>query len=151
MKWNELFNDLNEPSDSQIKGFVDTPLWDDLGEHLQQTYKIQPKLSYSNCSMDNGIWKGWNVKYKKGGKALCTLYPQQGYFLALMPVGLSQINEVELLMPLCSEYTQRLFEQTPSHHLGKSLAFEVKNENTLADIKKLMVIRAESMKKGKPK
>jgi hypothetical protein len=28
--------------------------------------------------------KGWNVKYRKGGRALCTLYPMSGFFLALV-------------------------------------------------------------------
>ena len=48
---------------------------------------VKPILSYSNCAMDKGIWKGWNVKYKKSGKALCTLYPKQGYFQALVVIG----------------------------------------------------------------
>ena len=61
--------------------------------------------------MDGGYWKGWNVKYKKSGKSLCTLYPKQGYILALMPVGLREMNEAELLMPSCTQYTRTLFEQ----------------------------------------
>lgn len=68
MLWNELFNDGHEPSNNQIKEYVDTPLWDDLADYLQQTYNVKPKLFYSSCSMDKGFWKGWNVKYKKVGK-----------------------------------------------------------------------------------
>lgn len=142
MQWSELWDAEHEPSGSQTKEFVATPLWDALDNHLQHNYKVKPKLFYSGCSMDKGIWKGWNVKYKKSGKALCTLYPKQGYFLALVPVGLREMNEVELLMPLCTEYTQNLYQQTISGHHGKSLAFDVRNNSILDDMKKLIALRA---------
>lgn len=141
MQWSELFHDGHAPLVNQIKDFVDTPLWDELANYLLQTYNVKPKLFYSRCSMDKGLWKGWNVKYKKNGKSLCTLYPKQGYFLSLVPIGLREMNEAELLMPLCTEYTQKLYKQTISGHNGKSLAFEVKNENILIDMKKLTALR----------
>jgi len=144
MQWSELFNVEHEPSDSQIKEFVDIPLWDDLANYLQQTYNVKPKLFYSCCSMQMGLWKGWNIKYKKSGKSLCTLYPKQGYFISLVPIGLREMNEAELQISQCTEYTQNLFNQTITGHNGKSLAFDVKNENILHDVKKLIALRATS-------
>ncbi|MCL2689621.1 MAG: DUF3788 domain-containing protein, partial [Chitinispirillia bacterium] len=139
----------HKPSDSQIKEFVDTPLLNDLDNHLQQTYKVQPKLFYSNCSMDKGMWKGWNVKYKKSGKSLCTIYPKQGYFLLLMPIGLREMNAAELLTSLCtdnySDYTKNLFEQAVVGHFGKMLAFDVTSEDILHDVKNLIAIRVKLM------
>ena len=147
MQWNELFDATREPSNSQIEEFVGTPLWDSLDAYLRETYKVQPKASYSNCAMDQGIWRGWNVKYKKSGKALCTLYPKQGYFLALMSFGARELNEVELVMPLCTVYTQSLFAQAvPWYNGNKSLALEVTEEGILNDMKKLIAIRIEAMK-----
>jgi hypothetical protein len=65
MLWNELFDKEHEPSSEQIADFVDSPLWVDLADYLEQTYKAKPKASYRGCAMDGGIWKGWNIKYKK--------------------------------------------------------------------------------------
>lgn len=144
MQWNESFKIGHEPSHTQISEFVNTPLWEDLENYLQQTYNIKPRSFYSGCSMQNGLWKGWNVKYKKLGKSLCTLYPKQGYFLALVPIELREMNEAELLMPLCTEYTRNLYQQTISGHNGKSLAFEVKHESILHDMKKLITLRVPS-------
>jgi len=141
MQWSEQFNAEHEPSASQINAFVNTPLWDDLVNHLQQTYHVNPKLSYSSCAMQDGFWKGWNIKYKKSGQSLCTLYPKQGYFAALMPIGLRQMNDAELLMPTCTEYTQNLFAQTVLGHNGKSLAFDIKSTQVLDDLKKLITLR----------
>jgi len=144
MQWHELFDAENEPSETQIREFVDTPLFGGLDDYLRREYKVKPKLAYSNCSMDKGMWKGWNVKYKKSGKSLCTLYPKKGYILALLPIGVREMSEAELLMPLCTEYTQNLFNGTACGHSGKSLAFEVKDEKVLGDMKGLIAIRAKS-------
>lgn len=141
MLWSELFNSGHEPLDNEIRGFVHTPLWDNLADHLQQAYNAKPKLFYSCCSMDKGFWKGWNVKYKKSGKALCTLYPKQGYFIALVNVGVKEAPEADLLIPLCDEYTQDLYFQTKSGTSGKSLAINVTNENILCDVKELIALR----------
>lgn len=146
MQWSELYDDGQEPQDTQIKEFVDTPLWDDLANYLQQTYKAQPKLFYSNCSMDKGFWKGWNVKYKKSGKALCTLYPKQGYFVALMAVGAKEMAGAELLIPLCDAYTQNVYSRTESGATGKSLPLEVKSESILHDVKNFIALRAAPAK-----
>ena len=143
-QWHEMWDSQHEPSNAQVKEYVGTPLWDDLGDYLQQTYSVKPKLSYSNCAMDKGMWKGWNVKYKKSGKSLCTLYPKQGYILSLVPVGVRGIGEAELMMPLCTEYTQNLFKQTACGHTGKSLAFEVRDEGVLQDMKRFIELRAKS-------
>ncbi|MCL1914774.1 MAG: DUF3788 domain-containing protein [Eubacteriaceae bacterium] len=120
-----LFDKNDEPASQQITEFVSSSLWDNLENYLQQTHKSKPKAAYSACLLDGGNWEGWNVKYKKSGKALCTLYPKQGYFSALIPVGLKEINDVELLLPSCSEYTRDLFNNTRLGHAGKSLAVEV--------------------------
>jgi AraC family transcriptional regulator len=141
IKWYELYNADNLPTDNQVNEFVGAQIWIELGNYLQQTLKVKMKLTYSNCSMNDGIWKGWNVKYTKGGKALCTLYPKRGYFLSLVPIGLKEMDEAEAIVSTCSEYTQSLFARTPIGHTGKSLAFEVRNETILEDLKKLVSIR----------
>jgi len=94
--------------------------------------------------MDKGFWKGWNVKYKKGCKALCTLYPKQGYFMILIPVSAKDIVEADLLIPLCDEYIQNLYNTTKAGKTGKSLAVEVKSENILRDVKNLVALRIKS-------
>ena len=142
MLWSELFGSEQQPSENQIVEFVDTNLWVYLGNHLQQTYNVSPKMFYSCCSMDKGFWKGWNIKYKKSGKSLCTLYPKQGCFVTLVPVGAKEAAEAELLIPLCDKYTQDLYSQTKSGINGKSLALNVTSKNILRDVKELIALRA---------
>jgi AraC family transcriptional regulator len=96
--------------------------------------------------MQKGFWKGWNVKYKKGGKSLCTLYPKQGYFISLVVVGAKESAEAEMLIPMCDEYTQELYSQTTFATGGKWLMIEVRNENILRDVITLIALRAGAPK-----
>ena len=143
MLWNETFDREHEPSENQIKEFINTQLHEDLDGYLRQTYKVKPKPAYSNCNMDGGLWKGWNVKYKKNGKSLCTLYPKQGYLHLLLQVGAREMTEAELLMPTCTEYTQELFKRSGTNET-KSLGFEIRDKAVLHDVMGLIVIRAKT-------
>ena len=143
MLWYELFDREHEPSEAQINGFVNTPLLSELDGYLRETYKVKPKLSYSGCGMDGGAWKGWNIKYQKSGKSLCTVYPKQGYLQLLVTIGARGVNEAELLMPFCTEYVQNLFKQSDFHG-SKYLGIELRDENVLHDVKRLIEIRAKT-------
>ena len=107
----EMFDKEVQPTEAELRDFVETELFADLHNHVCEKYKVKPKMAYSNCAMDNNIWRGWNIKYQKSGKSLCTIYPQQGYFLVLVP--------------------------------GKS--FEVKNVETVGEVKLAIEIRKEEI------
>ena len=137
-----MFTKEHQPSESQIREFVGCPLWEDLDAHLRQEYNVTPKISHSSCAMDSGMWKGWNVKYQKSGKALCTLYPKQGYIQSLVPVSLQDLGEAELMLPTFTAYTQDLFTQSATGRNGKSLAFMVEDQGVLQDMKNIVALRA---------
>jgi hypothetical protein len=79
-------------------------IWDELVLYIEETYKAKQHLDYSKCSAQ----PGWNVKYKKSSKSLCTLYPMPNYFIALIVVGTKEEYEVELAMEagVFSEYVK---------------------------------------------
>ena len=85
--------------------------------------------------------QGWNVKYKKKGKSLCTLYPMEGYFIALVVVGSRELTEAELLMPLCSSYVQAVFQDTKIGNGQKWLMLDVRDRETMGDIFSLIKLR----------
>ena len=143
MQWSELYDREHEPTESQVSEYINSPLFSELDSYLRQTYKIKPKLAYSGCAMDGGMWKGWNIKYKKSSKSICTLYPKQGYILILLAIGSREMNEAELLMPSCTEYTQKLFEVKEVNG-AKYLGFEVRDDNVLQDVKNLADIRVKT-------
>ena len=138
MEWSEMYKQDKLPDLEDIGGFINSALWEDLNGWLKATFGASPKTAYSKCAAQ----PGWNVKYQKGGKSLCTLYPMPGYFIALVVIGNKEMTETELLAPALSEYTKNLFQSTRFSCGGKWLMLYVKNAEILNDVKKLIDIRA---------
>lgn len=139
MKWSELYATNNPPSLDDISNYVNTELWQRLNSYLQVTYRIQPKLSYSRCSMQ----PGWNIKYQKSGKSLCTLYPLAGYFIALIVIGSKETEETEFMLPSYSEYSQNLYQNTAYSTGGRWLMINVTEPAILDDVINLIQIRVK--------
>ncbi|SHE59297.1 DUF3788 domain-containing protein [Alkalibacter saccharofermentans] len=141
MKWNDKFDSDNVPDIEDIRRFIGDKagLWDDLTDYLRDTYKVRPDFDYSRCSAQ----PGWNIKYKRSGKSLCTIYPMDGYFIALVVVG---NKEEETVKDHCNEglftpYVSELYKATGFSAMGKWLMIKVTNREILEDVKKLVGIR----------
>ncbi len=139
MEWSELFNQNNKPNIDNISAFINNELWNDLYMFIKNNYSVLPKIEYSICSMQ----KGWNIKFKKASKSLCTVYPMEGYFKALVVVGEKELMQTELIMPTCCEYTQHLFREAASSALGRWLMLEVRECAVLQDVISLIQIRVK--------
>ena len=71
------------PSMEEIDEYVNNPAFSQFCSYMKEQYVCKEKIEFSSCS-----WMpGWNIKFKKSGKNLCTLYPNEGYFTALIVVG----------------------------------------------------------------
>ncbi len=137
MKWVTVYGLNKQPNEEDITQFIDSSLWSEIKQFISINYGIQPSYSYSSCSAQ----PGWNVKYRKAGRSLCTLYPMSGYFIALIVIGTKEISETELLLPKLSNYTRELFETTLFSAGGKWLMINVTNQMILEDVKRLIQIR----------
>ena len=134
--WNRL--DPAQPPDiGTVTALVGNPLWDQLLAYLREGYRTEPVIEYSGC----GMAPGWNVKFKKGGRGLCTLYPRQGGFVALVVIGQKEKTEAELALPTFTPYTQDLYRSTKEGMGQRWLMFDVRDAATLADVKRCIAIR----------
>lgn len=137
MEWANLYGADRQPSAADMAAYVASPLWEEINGFLQENYGVEPRYSYSCCPAQ----PGWNVKYQKGGRSLCTLYPMSGFFIALIVIGTKEQTEAELLMPTCGGYTRELFFRTPFSAGGQWLMLAVTDEHTLDDAKRLIQVR----------
>lgn len=85
--------------------------------------------------------QGWNVKYKKAGRTLCTLYPMEGFFIALIVIGERERLEIEFALPLFTEHFVRLYHDTKCGMGQKWLMIRVTDEVILDDVKQCIAIR----------
>lgn len=137
MDWNQLYPKVQTPDLAQISDFVASPLWDALCAHLESRFGVVPKAEHSSCS---GA-PGWNVKYKKSGRALCTLYPNRGFFTCLVSVGSREALEAELLLSTCTAYVRALYWQTNLFNGGRWLMIDVTSPEILMDVQQLIALR----------
>ena len=75
------------PSLEEMGEYVGNPLFSQFCAEVKDRYQCAERIEFSACSME----KGWNVKFKKSGKALCTVYPRESYFTAMGVVGPAQL------------------------------------------------------------
>jgi hypothetical protein len=139
MNWNELYSKGNPPDLSAVSAHVKSPLWEKLCTHLERSYSVSPTVEHSICS---GA-PGWNLKYKKGGRALCTLYPTQGFFTCLVSIGRKEAMEAELLLPTCTDYLKSLYWGAKPFNGGRWLMIEVTSWEILEDVKTLIALRVK--------
>lgn len=141
MSWNNQFPQDKEPSWQDVLSTVGSRsgLWETLTEYIQDTYNVLPTMQYSSCSAQ----PGWNVKYQKKGKAICTLYPEQDHFIVLVVVGSKHEKAVRSLIEQgsCSEYVRDLYYSAKPMAIGRWLMIEVEGSAILEDIKQIIAIR----------
>lgn len=137
MNWNELFSRDNEPTMEQVGEFINNPLWNRLNCILLDDFKVRAKFEYSGCSIP-----GWNLKYKKKGKNLCTIYPQAGYFKILVIGNERNQNELDFFIKTCCEYIQQIYNDTKFFNGGKWLIVDVNDQSTFDDVVGLIKIRS---------
>lgn len=144
MKWSELFNANKVPSYEDIKQYIgeEVAIWSELLIYIEEAYQVQPKMTYSKCAAQ----PGWNIKYQKSGKSLCTLYPMEGYFISLVVVGAKEEEEVEIALETFSPYVEELYRKTSFSCGGRWLMIEVKDKSVLKDIMSLIAIRVKPRK-----
>lgn len=136
-------NGTQKPSLEIISAYVKSPLFERLCKHVETEYQSKPVLEYSRCSMQYG----WNVKYKKAGRTLCTLYPMKGYFIALIVIGDREQTETEWMLPSFTEYLQQLYHETKTGMGQKWLMINVTDDAVLEDVKRCIAIRRGKKKK----
>lgn len=137
MKWEEAFGPENMPDDGAIRAFINSPLWEELQDYLSRAYLAQPKMEYSRCSAQ----PGWNIKYKKKSRSLCTLYPVQGRFIALVVIGAREEPQMLQQMAEYTEYVRELYAAAAAVMGGRWMMVEVTDRDILEDVKRLVACR----------
>ena len=134
-----------KPTLDTLSAYVNNTLWEQLHDYVGSTYHSKPVLEYSKCSMQ----PGWNVKYKKAGRTLCTLYPMEGNFITLIVISQNEQAEIELALPFFTPYLQALYHETKTGMGQKWLMIHVTDEAVLEDVKQCIAIRNNIKKKSR--
>lgn len=126
------------------------PTLDEMGEYIRNSvfyqfcmdiktkYNCKEKIEFSSCSWEYG----WNVKFKKSGKNLCTIYPREGYFTVLVVVGNKEKEAVEEMLKECTPELRDIYNQTKAGNGQKWLMIDLEDKGKMvADVLRLIDIR----------
>lgn len=111
--------------------------WQELTAFLEEQYKISPKMTYSKCSAK----PGWNVRYHKSGKSLCTLYPDRDYFTVLVVVSEKETDQIKIRLDAFGQYFAEVFKTAGSLNGCRWLMLEVRDKVTLDDVKEAIMLK----------
>ena len=140
MIWSEAYLQGNPPTAEQIQDFIKSPLWNQLCTYLETEYAVTSKTEYSKCSMQSG----WNVKYKKSGRAVCTLYPEDGYYICMVSVGGKAAEGADEVLVECTPYVREVYAKAKPFNGSRWLMINVTDALILEDVKALIRLRMAS-------
>lgn len=138
MKWSELYPKENPPVLSDVTAWVDSPLWEEFLAWMSGR-GMMTALEYSRCGMD----PGWNVKGKKKSKAICALYPRQGFFTYLVVLGPRLVPLAEGLMEDCTPETRQRFSEASPMGGSRWVVLDVTGPELLEDAKRLSALKID--------
>lgn len=112
---------------------LSAPLWDRLTSFVANAYGIDPTHVPPSRNY------GWDVKYRKGGKTLVSLTPDEGRFTALVVLGEKETQAVRGLD--LGEHVRGVFESARQLRDGRWLFIDVASERDVEDIEKLLAVK----------
>ena len=92
----EKHNFNHIPTEYEIEEYINNDLWKSFCDYMKETYNTVPKFEFSRCNWEYS----WNIKFRKGSKSLCTIYPRENYFTILIVIGKNEKNFLKICFHL---------------------------------------------------
>ena len=131
-----LFADKEyQPTETAVLEALGTKrsLWEELTQFIADNYPIPGEWNFGGKNY------GWNLWYRKSGKTLVTLYPQDRYFVAQIVLGKDQVEQALALK--LGKNVGTVLAETPQLHDGRWLFIKVKTKRDVADVQQLLQIK----------
>jgi len=125
----------HEPTQEEIAHALGTaaPLWNTLTSYVEDAYGVEPTWGRPSKRY------GWDVKYRKGGRTLVSLTPDEGRLTALVVLGRVEAEtaaELEL-----GAHVRAVFDGAEPLHDGRWLFVPVESERDVEDVERLLAVK----------
>ena len=116
-------------------------IWSDLVNTIECNYEME-KI------WDNG-YKDWvtELKYRRGGKTLCTLYAKENEAVILIVYGKKEREKFENCKEKFPDIIIDIYENSPTYHDGKWIWIGLDNEIKVDEILEMLKIKRKANKK----
>lgn len=125
----------HQPTPEEIAEALGTSasLWGRLTAFVANAYGIEPTFVPPSRNY------GWDVKYRKGGKTLVSLTPDEGGFTALVVLGEKEAEAARGLH--LGAHVRRGFEEARQLRDGRWLFVPVESDRDVDDIEALLAVK----------
>jgi hypothetical protein len=126
----------HQPTPGEIRSALGScfPLWERLTSFIEKSYRIEGTWSTWGPAKS-----GWNLRYRRNGKSLTALHPQQERILAQIVLGKAQAERA--LQLELGEKISRMLQEAPQLRDGRWLYIPVTSESDAKDVEKLLLAK----------
>ncbi|MCW3976650.1 MAG: DUF3788 domain-containing protein [Candidatus Bathyarchaeota archaeon] len=126
----------HQPTPEEIRSALGScfPLWQRLTSFIETSYRIEGTWSTWGPAKS-----GWNLRYRRKGKSLTALHPQQERILAQIVLGKAQAERA--LQLELGEKISRMLKEAPQLRDGRWLFIPVTSESDAKDVEKLLLAK----------
>jgi hypothetical protein len=138
----DILNKTYEPSLKEINNFMNgmaKDRWLAIQKFIDDNYKAKMQICYSCCS----AMPGWNVKYKKSSKAICTLYPRGDYYAILIVLNSIDMEWFKGIRNDFTEYVINRYDNSGMINGTKWVMIDITDDDILSDIKSIIKLKME--------
>ena len=143
----DITDKSHKPDIAEIREYISNDLFTDICRYMDEKHSALSSVEYSG----DKVLLGWNVRFHKSGRTLCRIYPQIGYFKALIVVGRKEKEPVEALLPDMSPAMREAYASTPEGMGQRWIVIDVRQDDGLyRDLLRIADIRrgTPAQKKG---
>jgi hypothetical protein len=122
----------------EIEQFIGEPAtetWLEIRRYIEDTYGVEPEIKYGWAKY------GWTVRYRKVGRSLCWLIPENGGFTVQIVLGKKESDVAFAKQDELSPRIQHFLRNSRQGHDGRWLYIRVTTTRETDDIKKLLKIK----------
>ena len=127
----------HRPTEEEVLAAVGStrPWWEKLPRFIADNYRIKEDFAFYGKNY------GWALRFRKGGKALLSLYPGQDSFTVQIILGQTE-SEKALSLDIGSK-VRKTIEDARQFAEGRWLFMKVESEQDLADVKHLLMVKSQ--------
>ncbi len=126
------------PTLEEIGEYVRNGVFERFCAAVKGRFQAEGRVDFSSCSLE----RGWNVKFKKSGRALCTIYPKESCFTVMVVVGKKEKEAVEAMLARLSPQVREIYEQTREGNGQRWMMIPIEDQDSVyEDVIRLIEIR----------
>jgi hypothetical protein len=139
-----MLDKTTQPTLSDMGEVIGKPLdqaWLELNHFVQTTYQVEPVIHFG------GAKYGWQVDYRRGGRPLCSIFPEHGSFTTLIVLGGKEAAQALARLDSFRPLVRACLENTPAFHDGRWLWIRIADVEDVADLEQLLLMKRRPVKK----